>query len=351
MDIHDNCVLINDPVIVSSIKESIQDTEYIGRLIGAFRDIVSLRRQSVNVNDMFENHFDEICDRIKNGLRDESIIGDIQSKLSDLKYKLDGFTRDDGVYLQLSEIQRTLGTLTTKSSSTRGKEAENSVIDLLSDELLTRDGYIIENVSGVAHNCDICVKRTGYNDVRIDVKNYTEKVPQREIDKFRSDLNTLQCSGIMLCTKNGIVGKKNLEFEQLPCGKFAIFLTNNNYDMSIVCEAIRLIYFLENATEPEDAGVIQLNSDKLSIINASIGDWKKRLSNFKTVMKTAMNTLEGIDFTSLENIMRASPTDVVFVIPELPKQPHDIFECSKCHRSIRSKAALVQHEKSCKYKE
>jgi hypothetical protein len=343
MEVVGNKVIIDDAVIAAAVGGSLDDSAYIGRLVGAIRDIVTLNR--ANVTDMFDQHFDEICERVKMGLRDKESIDDIRSKMSDLKYKIDGFTRDDGVYLQLSEINRTLGALNTKSSATRGKEAEQSVFDLLSDELLTRDGYTIENVSGLAHNCDICVKRTGYSDVRIDVKNYTDKVGQRDVDKFRSDLNTLQNSGIMLCMKNGVVGKKNLEVEQLVCGKFAVFLTNNNYDMSIVNEVIRLLYFLESSTQSEDKGVVKLSQEMLSRLHTTITDGKQRVNSIRTHMKAMMADVDALKFVELENILRSSPTQQMVVVET---QSHDQFGCSKCNRPIKSRAALVAHEKSCK---
>lgn len=352
MEIQGNVVLIRDPVIVEIIKESVNDKEYINSLICAIREIVSLKRQPVNVDDMFEHRLDEICERIQNGVKYEVNIDEICKKLdqgmntmSDLKHKMEGFTRDDGVYLQLSEIKRALSAITTKSSATRGKEAEQSVIDLLSDELLSRDGYTIENVSGVAHNCDICVKRTGYNDVRIDVKNYTDKVAQRDVDKFYSDLNTVGCSGIMLCMKNGVVGKKNMEIEQLTSGKFAIFLTHNKYDMSVVGEMIRLIYFLENATQIEDDNTRRLSSETLSRLYAIALDGKIRVNSIKTHMKSAMTELDSLKFMEIENLLRTKNEHATVVNEQ---QSLEIFVCSKCKRHTKSRAALVQHEKTCK---
>jgi hypothetical protein len=74
------------------------------------------------------------------------------------------------------ELRNKLDNLTNKtikdnnSNKIKGSNGENDIYNLLSEKLMTRDGYITEQVNGLSHSCDILIKCKNKPDIRIESK-------------------------------------------------------------------------------------------------------------------------------------------------------------------------------------
>lgn len=224
----------------------------------------------------------------------------------------------------------------------RGKVGERALFDLLSERLMGRDGYTLEMVCGTAHSCDIAIKREGYPTVRIESKAHGrdsgEKVRARDVDKFRRDLLELNEHGIMVSLHSGIVGIGNLEIQQLENGKFAVYLSNNNYDTDMVVDMVHLLYKLDSVTNSSDSSVM-LSSEILLRVRDRVQALSSKLDLAKRRMRETLTLLSEIELESLSALLLGSDA-----APTLPT-------CSRCGKTFKSRAGLTGHARHCKVAE
>lgn len=244
---------------------------------------------------------------------------------------------------KLAEIQLALERQ-VKTIQDKGKEGEQSVLNVLYENLMSSDGYSVEDVSGNTGNCDILVKRAGCCDVRIDVKNWSRKVSQRDVDKFVGDLNSMNCSGIMVSLNDGVVGKRHCEVNQLTNGKFAMYLFNMSDSLCDICEYIRLIHMLESMCKNDD-GMVRVGSETLKMIEFQCDDLRNKIVKIKSSLR---NTLTMVSDLSIETIARLvkNQEEPVIVPPPTKVVVCDV-KCEKCGQGFKSKAGYVSHAKTC----
>ena len=104
----------------------------------------------------------------------------------------------------------------------------------------------IINTTGQISSGDFILKRNN-NKVKILIenKNYDSNVPKREIDKFILDVETQNCSGIMISQHSGISFKKNFEID-INNGNILIYIHNMNYESDKIVIACDIIDNLSN---------------------------------------------------------------------------------------------------------
>lgn len=292
----------------------------------------------VSTSDLVHSRLDDIYNGIKEGMVSEAL----KNQIDELKYYL----RSSDVSSQISEIRMMIEKGMKKSSQEKGKDGEKFVIDSLQSQLRTSDGYSIEDVSGVSNNCDILVKKLGHCDVRIDVKNWSGNVSQRDVEKFERDLTTLDSSGILVSLSSGVVGKRQFEMTQLMTGKFALYLCDFGESISSIPQFIDLIHSLEDIC---NSGTDTIRIDKLAFtrVEMYLQENMNRVTKLKQTLRTAMSIVSEIDYEKISDIIKM--VDVNKKIPEdLPNSSTvHMVECPICKVSFKSKAGMVSHKKHC----
>ena len=195
-----------------------------------------------------------------------------------------------------------------KNINIKGVEGERRMYEGLIDRLMYRDGYTVEQVSGIAHSCDILVKKDNHPHIRIEIKAYSNRVNSAEVEKFCRDLNECQDHGIFVSLHSSIVGRGNYEIQHLSTGKFAVYLSNNNYDVEEVISMMHLIYRLEEiVTEynKETDGLL-ISSECLSDIQNRVKDIKNTVTMTVTKMKESIALIRKIDFSWIEDLILSS---------------------------------------------
>lgn len=259
--------------------------------------------------------------------------------------------------------------LTKYDSSTRVRcnEGETKLLELLSDKFPLREGYKLDIVSGHARNCDLCLVRENYPTIRIECKAHGkdthDKVRHKDIEKFERDLMTLNNHGVLVSLYSGIVGMGNCEIRQLANGKFAVYLSNNNFDMDTITTMIKLLYRLDSIVKVSDeADVFKLDRHQLLKIKRLLMDYAQRIQTVKANMKDSITILSDIQFDMIEKLltnndglMMDSDTDNTHnddlaqqrtkhsTLDKLPG-----YECDKCYKKLKSKSGLLSHKKTCK---
>jgi len=242
----------------------------------------------------------------------------------------------------------------TYNTKVKGTEGENRMCELLESRLFQRDGYMIQNVSGHPHSTDIVIKREKYPAIRIECKaiglGTNEKVRYCEVEKFLFDLGQLQDHGLFISLYSGIHGVSNFEIQQLPSGKFAMYLTNNNYDVELVINCMNLIYKLNSITvsyaDGEKENRITITSESMVRLQTYLKDYANKISSIKTHMKESMTLLSEIQFDMIEKILLGhQPASTVKHSQPLPTTNR--ATCDWCKKEYASDKSCANHKRTC----
>ena len=256
----------------------------------------------------------------------------------------------------------------------KGRQGENGLHDLLYDELCRRrDGYSVQMVNGHAHGCDINISRIGHADVRVESKAHGEgtgeKVRTSEVEKFKRDLMGLNAHGIFVSLHSGIVGKGEVEFEQLSNGKFAVFLSNNRYDVGIMHDMVKTMHMLDRLfadargeREEGENACVRVPRETMRRVQDYLRDFARRVSETKTHLKDSMALLSGLAFDQLESLLLGGGIQPVKDAKDkkgaesLQEAGMDeactalTIKCKWCDKrmGVTQRGPMAMHEKKCK---
>jgi hypothetical protein len=256
------------------------------------------------------------------------------------------------------ELKNKIDNLTNKtikdnnSNKIKGSYGENEIYNLLSDKLMSRDGYIIEQVNGISHNCDILIKCKNKPDIRIESKahgqNNGEKVRQKEIEKFERDLIHTNNHGIFVSLYSNIVGKNSIDLIQLSNGKFAIYLSNNNYNIDNIIDSMNIIYKIDSIIQNS------LNNEKFIInietmmkLKSIINENNTKINSVKLHLRDSINilndlTLDMIDKLIINNELKVENKEINN--KEINKET---LVCNWCNKKCKSNSGLKNHKATC----
>ena len=140
-------------------------------------------------------------------------------------------------------------------SHAKGKMAEESYEVLLNNLFPLAE---IENCAKSASSCDLLLKLRE-NKILFEVKNYKANVPSKEVEKFKRDLVTRQCHGIMCSVSSGIARKKAFEIEVVDEQWVAIYLPHNQHGQASVELAVEFLL------ETEFRGLLSVDQKEKSM--------------------------------------------------------------------------------------
>ena len=223
----------------------------------------------------------------------------------------------DDTALKLSDIARQLTVSHLKKTLThtaKGHEGESRLFDMLSDRLQSRDGYELEMCNGVAHQCDMRIKRVSHPDVRIESKaigqETGEKCRHRDVAKFQSDLMGLNTHGIFVSLHAGIVGKSDVEVELMANNRFAVYLGNNNYNIDQINDMLQLIYRLDKVVRrgcdeemDADEGFIRVSPEAMKRVTQYCKDFACKIAAARNHMKESMGLLSELTLDAIEKVL------------------------------------------------
>jgi hypothetical protein len=223
------------------------------------------------------------------------------ASMSEVKLELSGAaSRLEGVAGAVMAMQ----TRKVSHSQAKGMVGERRMYDMLCDRLPAHDRYEVRLVTGQTHCCDIAIKRVGYPDVMVECKAYGEqtgsKVGMSEVSKFRRDLGELQTHGIFVSLHSGITGMNRFHMEQMPTGKFAVYLGENEYDMDVIYIMLLMLYKLDgvvSASERKEEGGsqgISVTPEVMMQVQMMMGDMMNKVKTVTASMRQNINMLNEI---------------------------------------------------------
>lgn len=293
-----------------------REREHVNETVRFLRENINELKDKIDVSKLIETKLDHERDAII------STLNSVKTTTDELRIKIDAFT------------------VTRNTNRYKGDQGENGILDLLSQKLMSRDGFDVEDVHSQTNACDILVRRINFPDVRIECKAYKDRVKTSEVQKFQSDVTRLSCHAIFVSLYSGICGKTNLELEQLANGKFAVYISNNNFDIDTVVEFIHLLYRLDSLTSSDNNASLSISAESVSRVQALLSDFTKKLGTIKTHMKASLNLLNELTFDMVEKIITGNDIQVVI-------QEQTCFRCETCAKTFKNLAGLKSHQSRC----
>lgn len=235
----------------------------------------------------------------------------------------------------------------------KGCRGEARLLDLLSEKLTARDNYKIDTVNGVAHACDINIKRLGYPDVRLESKAHGEmtgeKVRVKETAKFQSDLLAMNSHGIFVSLFSDIAGKGKIEFQVLTNNKLAVYLSNVNYDTDIITDVLQLIYRVNSITEAagrggDEVGSIKITPEAMMRVQLYLKDFAVKVQTTKTHLKESISLLNELTFDMIERVLMGHLAPTALEAAPLKAEKRALC-CEVCSFTCIRAGALANHKK------
>jgi 23S rRNA pseudoU1915 N3-methylase RlmH len=268
----------------------------------------------------------------------------------DIKMIIDN-NNHNGIKPILSEYNNTQLSLNNKiseilqkfqGSSNKGRYSETAIYNLLVGIYGERNLKIVSNTP---ESGDILLIRNNKPVILIENKEYTNSVDLNEVTKFIRDVNTQNCSGILMSQNSKISNKKDFEinFHQ---NNVTVYLANVKYDTDIIEIAISVIDTITKILPETDTDSdsdcekdYQLDKEQLDIINQEFNNFMlnkaKHIKTIKDFNKTLLKEVEDFQLPILNGIL-----SMVYGSAKSSE-----FTCEICGNNYKNKGSLASHKK------
>jgi hypothetical protein len=325
-NLHQSLELMN-----ASIK-NITNTE----LKGMFADLQKHLNSGVdsqNIRTLLENFQDKI-ENVNNQKLNEfdrktlDVLTNMQSTINQtldthhISYKIDS----------ISENLSTINDHFSNNSSKKGQLAEGLLINVLSDAF--PDTEVIDT-SATANAGDIQLVKENKPTILIDSKHFASKtVPKRDLDKFYSDIQTQNCSGILCNAFGGIANKQHLEIDIVD-KNVIVFIHNHSFDASTFQLAVNIIYGLQEQLRNKNNDSISIDQRLYQNLKIEYNYFLQSFRHHLDIIKTNVNSLSQLSFTLLDNFFKRKA---------MAFDPSK-FTCTLCGTSLSTEKILKAHMK------
>ena len=208
---------------------------------------------------------------------------------------------------QMNRFYDIVEKITGKShtSSTKGKIAEHFLEETLA-ELYPEDRVVTTALS--AHEADIQLFSDDNPTILIESKNYSNTIPTKEVEKFKTDLDRTNIQyGIFYSFNSSITGKHKFQVESYK-DKWILYCPNIQFDQNIIALSvllIRKIAKINRATNQIDRNAISQKINEIVYILKDLDLLYENLSKTKYELiksrKTISDSLDAIYVSYIEN--------------------------------------------------
>lgn len=242
---------------------------------------------------------------------------------------------------RLSEQVLVAQTKSDVSLRAKGQEAERRFQELL-EEALAPVGIELSSVAGHAGCTDFVARKLAHPDISIELKAHKHRVDSRNVERFESDLARLNRHGVIVALHSGFVGKENLQVDQLPSGKFAVYLARNEFDVDVVREVVCLLYRLDKITSQAEApldgeAVIRLSSQTMQKVGQHITDCAAKIKQLRKHLRDGLQLLNELSLDAIERLLLGE-MEAPTVAPA--------FACPACGHRCHNAGGLARHMKA-----
>lgn len=230
-----------------------------------------------------------------------------------------------------------------ENSSSKGKISENILCNILVKQFPTAE---ITSVGSTKETGDVIMSRNDKPKILFENKNYNTNVTQDEVRKFLRDIETQNCSGIMMSQHSGIANKNNFEIG-IHNGNVLVYLHNLEYNPDIIKVAVDIIdNFKTTIIEKEEQVGESINIDKeiLDEINADYSSFLNNKTNhiksIQDMSKKLVAQVEDIKLPALElYLSKKYSTEII-----------SQEKCPICERLFKKGKSFNTHKRACEKK-
>lgn len=242
-------------------------------------------------------------------------------------------------------LQNNVGELLRKmeNSSSKGKISENILYNILLSLYPTAQ---IDSVGTVKETGDIMMFRKDKPTILFENKNYDKNVSQDEVRKFLRDVETKNCSAIMLAQHFGITNKDNFEIE-LNNNNVLVYLHKVEYDADRIKAAVDIIdHFKLTITHLDDVEgeTHTISKETLDEINKEYQLFTaNKLAHIKTIKDYSQKMIAQTDEMKIPNLEQ-----YLSRLYATSSSKNDV--CEHCSYVAKNHRALLAHYRGCSKK-
>jgi hypothetical protein len=239
-----------------------------------------------NNNTSIDNVCRKFKDDIISNFSDKNLI--IRQEIETLKTNINSFNIDDKINKLTLIIEDLFGISNT--SNKKGEISEDFVYTIFENKF---KNYCYDKKRHIPHNADGELNSPSGLKCLVEVKNYTKSVDKKEVDKFKFDLyNTNINFGLFISLKTGIVGKNNIDYENVKHNNetfHIVYISHTANDSSKLESSILL---LESLYKFQKNNII--NNDVQWVYNSVISHFKElnKLIDKTTILRDQFNIME-----------------------------------------------------------
>ena len=167
----------------------------------------------------------------------------------------------------------------------------------------------------------------------------------KEVQRFQSDLMGLSTHGVFVSLHSGIVGKREVEIEALSTGKFAVYLSNNKYDVDAIYDWLLVLYRLDDVLKKGDTegampGCVTVTAETLKRVQLYLKDFSQKVSMTKTHLRESLSLLNELTLELIEQVLLGQVSSIPHKAASLALSPpaaektgHVCPDCGKVCRT------------------
>ena len=241
-----------------------------------------------------------------------------------------------------SQLHSNMGDILRKmeNSSSKGKLSENILFNILHTLYPTAQ---IDSVGSIKETGDVILIRKDKPTILFENKNYDKNVGQEEVKKFLRDIETQNCSGIMLAQHYGITNKDNFEIDTHN-NHVLVYLHKVEYDADKIKAAVDIIdYFKSKIVDIETIGGDSINIDK-DVLDEINKEYQLFINNKLAHIKTIKDFHQKL-LTQVDEIKIPSLEHYLSKLYATSASKEDI--CEYCNYVAKNPRALTAHYRGC----
>jgi hypothetical protein len=301
-----------------------------------FQDLQKQVSHGSNITEL-KNVFDTFRERLE--ILNTQKLNDIDRKnldiLSNIQTNFEKLLDSHQITNNIDQIKSTLSSINenfSNNSAKKGQVAETVLFNILSETF--PDTEIIDT-SHTPNSGDIQMIKDNKPTILIDSKNFCNKtVPKRDLDKFYSDIQQNNCSGILCNTFGGIANKQHFEIDIVD-KNILVFIHSHQFDSNMFKLATNIIYNMHQELKDKQSDSINIDQRLFQNLKIEYNYYIQSFRHHLDIIKSNVNSLSQLSFTLLDNFFKRKATNV-----ELKK-----FSCHICSAQLSTEKILKTHLK------
>ena len=279
------------------------------------------------MNESNNNQLTHLTNQLSNNNKDTTI-----NILQNMQSTVTNTINEHNITSKIHKIDSTLETLYGKftgSSHGRGEFAENILFDNMIKLFPSSD---ITNTTCIKHSGDILIKQQDKPDIMIESKNFKANVKKLDIDKFHSDCELNNFSGILCNLYAGITNKEHFQVD-IKDGRVYVYLSNHEFNNSMFKLAVTVIYNIHNIIKDYKTDIVSLDKELFESIKSEFNTFFSKFKIHLDTIKQNVNALEVLSMDQIQYFFKKSNFE--------PKSS----QCNYCRKNYKNDKTLKIHKR------